>query len=177
MFYSRKTNFGVNYLRIKFLKLCQASEYSFMTCHFWRRLSLQKPLEKFSRIERIRSGYVKYFPRSVECSAFWIMAVWPTKHFLFDKVLTPPTLSHGLDADSLNFDFWRISRYLQKWRVWSFKVPCDADINKKCSLEHQYWFIMLESLIHYIVSKRAFFEYQKVEKAQCLAKKSKFWRV
>ena len=56
---------------------------------FWRRLWLQKPIENFLCVVRIHSEYVKRSPISGECSARWIMTVRPTKHFLFDKVLTP----------------------------------------------------------------------------------------
>ena len=56
---------------------------------FWWRLWLQKPVENFLCVVRIRSEYVKQSPRSGEYSALWFMTVRPTKHFLFDKVLTP----------------------------------------------------------------------------------------
>ena len=88
------------FLKIKLLKLCQASEYSAILCLFWQRLWLQKAVENFLYVVRIRSGYVKHSSRSGKCSALWIMTVWSTKHFLFDKVLTPP-FPHGLDAASL----------------------------------------------------------------------------
>ena len=77
------------FLKIKLLKLCQASEYSAILCLFWQRLWLQKAVENFLYVVRIRSGYVKHSSRSGKCSALWIMTVRSTKHFLFDKVLTP----------------------------------------------------------------------------------------
>ena len=54
----------------------------------WRRLWLQKPIETFSRVIRIRSEYVKRSPGSGEYSALWIMTVHQTSHFLFDIALS-----------------------------------------------------------------------------------------
>ena len=53
---------------------------------FWHRLWLQKPVETFPCVVRIRSEYVKHSSsRSGKCSARWIMAVRSTKHFLWKE--------------------------------------------------------------------------------------------
>ena len=48
---------------------------------FWHRLWLQKPVETFPCVVRIRSEYVKHSSRSGKCSARWIMTVRSTKQF------------------------------------------------------------------------------------------------
>ena len=58
---------------------------------FWQRLWIMKSLKDFSCVVRVRSEYVIHSVRSGEFSALWIMTIRPTKHFLFDKVLTTPT--------------------------------------------------------------------------------------
>ena len=58
---------------------------------FWQRIWILKSLKDFSCVVRVRSEYVIHSVRSGEFSALWIMTIRPTKHFLFDKVLTTPT--------------------------------------------------------------------------------------
>ena len=52
---------------------------------FWRRVWLQKPVETFLCVVRIRSEYVKHFPRSGKCIAVWFMNVRSTKHSLLKE--------------------------------------------------------------------------------------------
>ena len=58
-------------------------------CHFcvvfWRRLWLQKPVDKFLCVVSIRWEHVKHFPRLEKCSAHWIRTVRLTKHFLLKE--------------------------------------------------------------------------------------------
>ena len=92
------------------------------------------------------------------------MTVRPTKHFLFDKVLTTPPLSRSLDAISLNIDFQTKAQGLWKWRVYAFHVFYGAEINNRWSLRCKDSFFMIKILIVLLVFKRAFFEFQIAKK-------------
>ena len=69
--------------------ISEAVSISMIFCRFcmcfWRRLWLQKPVENFLCVVRIRFEYVKHFLRPGKCSALWIMTVRPTKHFLLKE--------------------------------------------------------------------------------------------
>ena len=56
------------------------------TCVFvWRRLWLQKPVDKFLCVVSIRYEYAKHSPRLKKYSALWVVTVRPTKHLLLKK--------------------------------------------------------------------------------------------
>ena len=90
IFYWRKSDFRVDFWNSSFWSSAKLQNILPFYVGFCQRLWLQKPLENFLCIVRIRSEYVKHSPRLGECSALWIMGVRPMKHFLLDKVLTPP---------------------------------------------------------------------------------------
>ena len=89
IFYWRKSDFRVDFWMSSLWSSAKLQNILSFCVSFWRRLWLQKPVENFLCVVRIRFEYVKHSPRSGEYSALWIMTVRRTKHFLFDKVLTP----------------------------------------------------------------------------------------
>ena len=103
------------FLKIKLLKLYQTSEYSAVLCFFWQRLWLQKSVENFPRVVRIRSRYVKHSSRSGKCSALWIMTVRPTNHFLLQE--------KWLSSRFLKIQFLKLCRALHS--VWVFGEDFD----------------------------------------------------
>ena len=73
-------------------------------CHFcvgfWRRLWLQKSVDKFLCVVSIRCEHVKHSPRLEKSSAHWIRTVRLTKHFLLKEKWL---LSGFLKCKSLKF--------------------------------------------------------------------------
>ena len=58
-------------------------------CDFLAKTLILDGCKKFSCLVCIRSDYVKHSPRSGKCSAFWIEALRPTKHFLVKEKWCP----------------------------------------------------------------------------------------
>ena len=70
--------------------------------NFWRRRWLQKPVETFLYVVRIRFEYVKHSPRSGECSTLWIRAVWCVEWSLCQKGAKSLKKCSGIFENSQN---------------------------------------------------------------------------
>ena len=117
MFYWRKSDFRVDFWNSSLWSFAKPQNILSFCVSFWRRLWLQKSVENFLCVVRIRSEYVKHSTGSGKCSALWIMTLRSTKYILFDKMYVSSLFPFGLDAASLQYCLKStIFRHLGDWK-------------------------------------------------------------